>query len=357
MPVRRAVVEGDLPPRVLAVLGAGGARAAEPAEPAEPAARPLTGQLISGGWVPDPWPRDPGRSRGRSQGRAPAGRNGQGRHRRVRPPVVSVPASLQAVRARPRLAAVVGVLLLVLAVAAVLGIRVASAVASSQPQPVAVAEPAGLTQRSVPAAFVTSAAVRDAPAPAAPGTPGPGTPGPGTPGPGTAAAGHGGASAAGLPAVLVVHVVGQVRRPGVVRLPDGARVQDALRTAGGATRDADLSRLNLARRVADGEQVVVPRPGDPVSPGPAPGAPGAGGTGGLGGSPATSSGAAGGAPVNLNTADLAALDTLPGVGPVLAQRILDWRAANGRFTTVEELNEVSGIGEKLLAQLAARVSV
>jgi competence protein ComEA len=153
-------------------------------------------------------------------------------------------------------------------------------------------------------------------------------------------------------AQVVVHVVGRVRRAGVVRLPAGARVEQAIAAAGGPRRDADLTRLNLARVLVDGEQVRVPRPGEPLEPqggggppvGSGPGAsPGlAGGAGSSGPSPA---------PVDINTATLAELDTLPGVGPVLAQRILDWRAQNGRFTSVDELGEVSGIGDAVLARL------
>jgi competence protein ComEA len=148
--------------------------------------------------------------------------------------------------------------------------------------------------------------------------------------------------------VVVVHVVGRVRHPGVRQLPAGSRVADAVKAAGGATGKADLSALNLARVVVDGEQVRVPAVGDPVVPGSLPGAGSAGGAG---------AGGAAGVPVSLNTADLAALDTLPGVGPVLAQRILDWRTAHGRFTSIDELGEVSGIGEKLLAQLSPLVTL
>ncbi len=123
---------------------------------------------------------------------------------------------------------------------------------------------------------------------------------------------------------------------------------DAIAAAGGATPRADLSLLNLAHPVVDGEQVRVPRPGELVT------SSGAEGTGAPGASP----GGSGSSPlVNLNTADLAALDTLPGVGPVLAQRIIDWRAEHGRFTAVEELGEVSGIGDKLYAQLQPKVTV
>jgi competence protein ComEA len=156
---------------------------------------------------------------------------------------------------------------------------------------------------------------------------------------------------------VVVHVVGRVRHPGVVRLPVGARVQQAVTAAGGARRDADLARVNLARPLVDGEQVVVPRPGEPVGGVAAAGAvPVAPGGAPPGASPA-GGGPAPGQLVNLNTATLAELDTLPGVGPVLAQRILDWRAQNGRFTAVEELGEVSGIGDAVLARVRPLVGL
>lgn len=161
----------------------------------------------------------------------------------------------------------------------------------------------------------------------------------------------GGASTAG--AEVVVHVVGQVVRPGLVRLRQGMRVADAIRAAGGTKRGADVSALNLARLVVDGEQVRVPKRGEP------PGGPGGGADGGSGGSGPTvgGGGSAAGGMVSLNTADAAGLDTLPGVGPVLAQRIIDWRAEHGRFTSVDELGEVSGIGDKLMAQLRPKVTL
>ncbi|MEO7785706.1 MAG: ComEA family DNA-binding protein [Terracoccus sp.] len=158
-------------------------------------------------------------------------------------------------------------------------------------------------------------------------------------------------SATQSPAVsLVVHVIGQVARPGLVRLATGARVADALTAAGGATRKADLAAVNLARPLLDGEQVQVPAPGETLTA-PVPPQLAAGGAG-PGGSAVGPTGQ-----VDLNTADAAALDGLPGVGPVLAQRILDWRAAHGRFASVDELGEVSGIGDKLMAQLRDRVRV
>jgi competence protein ComEA len=155
-------------------------------------------------------------------------------------------------------------------------------------------------------------------------------------------------------AVLVVDVVGQVRRSGVVRLPPGSRVLDAVNAAGGAKPSADLNLINLARVLADGEQIVVPKPGEAV-PG-ASGSQGAGSPAGSSGQGSAGSGSAGGL-VDLNTADASALDSLPGVGPVLSQRILDWRTAHGRFSSVDELGEVSGIGDKLLAQIGPKVKV
>lgn len=193
--------------------------------------------------------------------------------------------------------------------------------------------------------------------------PGEGGADPGGAEPGGAGAAASGAAPAGSTAPgtstgkVTVHVVGQVRRPGIVTLDAGARVADAIDEVGGATGRADLGSVNLARLLVDGEQVVVPKPGESIAAAPAPGAaaPGAGAP--AGGAPAGGAAPAAGGPVNLNTADLATLETLPGVGPVLAQRILDWRTEHGRFTAVEELGEVSGIGDKIYAQLAPKVTV
>jgi competence protein ComEA len=157
------------------------------------------------------------------------------------------------------------------------------------------------------------------------------------------------ATTAAEPAVpLVVSVSGKVRRPGLVEVPDGARVADVLDAAGGALPGTDLSGLNLARRVADGEQVAVGVPPAPdAAPSPGPGASPA--AGGAPGAPA--------AKVDLNAATVEQLDVLPGVGPVTAQRILEWRTQHGRFTRVEQLREIEGIGERRFAQLRELVVV
>ena len=150
-------------------------------------------------------------------------------------------------------------------------------------------------------------------------------------------AGPSGAPGAATPvlAEVVVHVVGQVEQPGLVRLPEGSRVADAVEAAGGASAAADLGAINLARVLTDGEQVVIPLPGDV----PAEGAPAAS------------------ALLDLNAADAAELAGLPGVGPVLAQRIVDWRTEHGSFTVVDELAEVSGIGPAVLAGVRDLVRV
>jgi competence protein ComEA len=145
-----------------------------------------------------------------------------------------------------------------------------------------------------------------------------------------------GAGVTGLPSSrVVVDVVGAVRRPGLYRLAQSSRIADALTRAGGATAKADLAQVNLAAPLADGEQVVVPRRGTGGA------VPAAGST--SPGSPA--------APVQLSTATLEQLDSLPGVGPVTAQKILDYREKHGAFRSVDELDAVPGIGPKRLEQL------
>lgn len=161
-------------------------------------------------------------------------------------------------------------------------------------------------------------------------------------------------AATGAP--LVVSVAGKVRRPGLVKVPEGARVADAIAQAGGPLRGADLTPLNLARRVADGEQIVVGLPLPPGSPDAAPssGAPPAGRSGGPTGGGA---GGTGTGKIDLNRATIEQLDTLPGVGPVTAQRIVDWRARHGRFSSVEQLREIEGIGERRFSQLRDQVTL
>lgn len=153
---------------------------------------------------------------------------------------------------------------------------------------------------------------------------------------------------------VVVDVVGKVRRPGVYRLTLGSRVDDAVTRAGGALPGVDLTSLNLARKVADGEQIAVGVPASTAGlGGPAPGASATTGTGGS----SRSGGATPGTPIDLNTATIADLDVLPGVGPVLAQHIVDWRAAHGRFDSIDQLREVSGIGPSKFASLRPLVTV
>ncbi|MDR6868795.1 competence protein ComEA [Microbacterium resistens] len=151
--------------------------------------------------------------------------------------------------------------------------------------------------------------------------------------------------ATGSAGEVYVHVLGEVARPGLYGLDDGARVAEALAAAGGSTATADLRSVNLARVIADGEQIVVAAAGA----GPAPPS----------GSAVSSAvgGGSEGAPVDLNTADSAALESLPRIGPALAARIIEWREKNGRFTAVDDLLAVPGIGEKLLAGIRDRVRV
>jgi competence protein ComEA len=136
---------------------------------------------------------------------------------------------------------------------------------------------------------------------------------------------------------LFVHVVGAVRRPGLYRLREGSRIADAITRAGGATRKADMSLVNLAALVSDGVQVVVPRR---VAAATAQG----------GAAPAGITAAPTG-PLHLSTATLEQLDALPGIGPVTAQKILDYRQENGGFASVDELDAVPGIGPARMEQL------
>ncbi|WP_461015600.1 helix-hairpin-helix domain-containing protein [Streptomyces daliensis] len=180
----------------------------------------------------------------------------------------------------------------------------------------------------------------------------------GRPSPGASAIASGGATAGAAGSAsgatgkrVVVDVSGKVREPGVHRLPAGSRVEDAIEAAGGARRGTDMRGLNRARLLVDGEQIVVggdSRAGGGVGAGssPAPGSTGA--TGGAG--------AASGGTVSLSTATVEQLDTLPGIGPVLAQHIIEYRDQHGGFTSIDQLRDVNGIGERRFADLKPRVT-
>jgi competence protein ComEA len=147
---------------------------------------------------------------------------------------------------------------------------------------------------------------------------------------------------------VFVHVAGAVRRPGLYRLDAAARVAEALQRAGGPLRRAELTAVNLAARVADGQQVVVPVAG---GPGVAASAPGAAGAAGVSGAGATGASAAAGIKLSLASATAEQLEELDGIGPTLAERIIEYRDAQGGLAKLDQLGEVEGIGEKRLAAL------
>ncbi|PVG83424.1 hypothetical protein DDE18_09060 [Nocardioides gansuensis] len=217
----------------------------------------------------------------------------------------------------------------VVAVVAALAVGLAAwLVVRSQAEPRPVAAPAPLAEPLVETAAVPSASTSTAGVPA---------------GAAQASAAGSTSGSAGAGEEVTVDVAGKVRRPGIAVLPAGSRVVDALEAAGGALRGVDLTSLNLARPLVDGEQVLV---GVHAPAGVA-------GTVGQPGSPSASPGTL----VDLNAADEAALETLPGVGPVTAAAIVAWRAEHGGFTAVDELLEVDGIGEATLAQIAPHVTI
>lgn len=192
--------------------------------------------------------------------------------------------------------------------------------------------------RPDPAPSTADAAATEVPA----GAPSPASPS--GPSPGAVPAG------AANPAAVVVHVLGKVKHPGVVTLPSGSRVEEAIKAAGGVRPGAGTGTLNLARKLVDGEQIPVgvrlpspaprmPPPGQPPPGQPPPGS------------------AAPGTPVDLNAATAEQLDQLPGVGPVLAQRIVDYRTQHGGFRSVDQLQDVDGIGARRFADLRPMVRV
>ncbi len=272
---------------------------------------------------------------------APADPEGvpEGRHRSRRTPLVSLPSSLHDARLAVGAPVVRGMVVLLLVLAAVLGVRVAWAEHSAAPQPVQTAkQPDRAAATATPAqpevggqqALASDATVEPSGDPTTVPT---------------------------AYVEIVVHVIGAVHEPGVVLLAPGSRVQDAVEAAGGLRDEADLTRLNLARPAVDGERLWVPMPGEEPPPElPAPPEPltvsGSGSADAIGQASDDDQ-----AVVDLNTADQAELETLPGVGPVTADRILAWRAEHGTFATVEELMEVSGIGERTLEQLRPHVGV
>jgi competence protein ComEA len=170
--------------------------------------------------------------------------------------------------------------------------------------------------------------------------PPPGANGEGGPSPAASTGSVGAANPGQSRAVVFVHIIGAVTSPGLYELHEGDRAVDAVAAAGGLTPDADQAQLNLARFLSDGEQIIVPRVGEV----PPPAAAGVG-PGGAGGS------------VNINTADAAALEQLPGVGPALAERIVLWRETNGNFTAVDDLLNVTGIGQKKLDGMRESVAL
>ncbi len=261
-----------------------------------------------------------------------------------------------------------GLLLVAVVVLAVLGGRwwwvaqQATALPEAPGQEQAGPAPSGFVGGGEPSATSAAGAGSDPGPQAGVGEPGDGEPGDGEPGDGESGAGEPaagpGSSAAPTPdRPVLVHVVGHVAAPGVVELLPGARVVDAVDAAGGLTPGADPGSVNMARVVVDGEQVWVGAPGEEPPPGWLAGAGRGGPTTGAGAGVGATGTEAVTAPVDLNRATQAELEELPGIGPVTAGRILAWREEHAGFTAVEELLEVSGIGDRTLEQLAPLVTV
>ena len=234
----------------------------------------------------------------------------------------------------PRAAIIAGSALLILALALALRAVLVSTGAGGQTAPAAAAG-ASVAMRPPPTGTASSPAMRPVTAPAT----------------GSAAGADGLTDISGS---VVVHVTGAVSRPGVVTLPPGSRVTDAINAVGGARADADTEQLNLARVLTDGEQIRVPRVGE-VLPDPAPQPSGAA-TPGAGTAPGKSSGGASGT-ININTASATELEKLPGIGPALAQRIVEYRDSHGPFASVDALTDVPGIGKAKLEGLRDQATV
>ena len=231
----------------------------------------------------------------------------------------------------PRAAIIAGSALLILALALALRAVLVSTGAGSHAAPAAAAG-ASAPMRPPPTGAAASPAMNPTTGPAA---------------------GPGGLSTTS--GSVVVHVTGAVSRPGVVTLPPGSRVTDAINAVGGASAEADTQQLNLARVLSDGEQIRVPRIGEVLpDPAPQPGgatapgartAPGKSGDGGASGT------------VNINTASASELEKLPGIGPALAQRIVEYRDSHGPFASVDSLTDVPGIGKAKLEGLREQATV
>ena len=233
----------------------------------------------------------------------------------------------------PRAAIIAGSALLILALALALRAVLVSTGAGGHAAPAAAG--ASTAMGSPPTGTATAPAMRPATAPTT-----------------GSEAGPGGLSATS--SSVVVHVTGAVSRPGVVTLPPGSRVTDAINAVGGASAEADTQQLNLARVLTDGEQIRVPRIGE-VLPDPAP-QPGGAATPSVGTAPGKTNGGASGT-ININTASASELEKLPGIGPALAQRIVDYRDSHGPFASVDALTDVPGIGKAKLEGLREQATV
>ena len=233
----------------------------------------------------------------------------------------------------PRAAIIAGSALLILALALALRAVLVSTGTGGHEAPAAAG--ASATMRPPPAGTAASPGMKPVPVPTT-----------------GSAAGPGGLSATS--GSVVVHVTGAVSRPGVVTLPPGSRVTDAINAVGGASAEADTQQLNLARVLTDGEQIRVPRIGE-VLPDPAP-QPGGAATPSVGTAPGKTNGDASGT-ININTASASELEKLPGIGPALAQRIVEYRDSHGPFASVDALTDVPGVGKAKLEGLREQATV